>query len=231
MGRCRSLHPPTVTSLFGALAGTRVYGPAFPCKAGVVTAPPRVGARCAAHPARLAAGACPVCGRDRCAADVAAFGSDGCDVCRTQQPTVRAAGRLEVGVRAGLAALAVAIAGGWVVTQHVNVHVMSLIAPALLGLAASWAATTAAGAGSSADRRMVLLIAAVAALVGTALGIRLFGRPLTPVRPLDSVGPPYLTALAGVLAWPLLAGPSRTDHRPRPEPTGEAQPSTTRSNR
>lgn len=187
-----------------------------------MTAPPRVGARCAAHPARLAADACPSCGRDRCAPDVARFGAAGCAVCALQPVPVRAAGRLETAVRGGLAALVVALAGGWVVTQHVNVHLMSLIAPALLGLAVCWAATAAAGARSAADRRIVLLVAAVAAVLGTALGFRLFGRPLTPLHPLHQVGLPYLTALAGVVAWPLLAGPPRR----RPDPV--AQPSGTR---
>jgi hypothetical protein len=134
----------------------------------------------------------------------------------------------EVLVRAGLAGLAVAVAGGWVLTQHVNVHLMSLIAPALLGLAVCWAATAAAGVQTVAQRRIVLGIAAVAALLGTALGFRLFGRPVTPVHPWHQVGPPYLTALLGVVAWPLIAGnPARSRERSTTQP-GE---STTRSKR
>jgi hypothetical protein len=188
-----------------------------------VTAPTRVGARCAAHPGRLAAGVCPVCDRDRCAPDAATFGTRGCAVC-TRTTSGPPAGRAEVAVRAALAGITVAIAGGWVVTQHVNVHLMSLIAPALLGLAAGWATSSAAGARTAADHRIVLLIAAVAALLGTALGFRLFGRPMTPLRPWHQVGLPYLTALAGVLAWPVLAGPprspARTEAGPQPQPTG-----------
>jgi hypothetical protein len=191
-----------------------------------VTAPTRVGARCAAHPARLAAGACPVCHRERCAPDAAAFGSRGCAVC-SRTTTAAPAGRAEVAVRAGIAGIAVALAGGWVVTQHVNVHLMSLIAPALLGLAAGWATSAAAGARTAADHRIVLLIAALAALLGTALGFRLFGRPLTPLRPWHQVGLPYLTALAGVLAWPVLAGPPRSPGRTETAQT--AQPTGTRS--
>jgi hypothetical protein len=139
-----------------------------------------------------------------------------------------------VAVRSGLAALATAVVGGWVVTQHVNVHLMSLIAPALLGLAACWAATAAGGARSVAQRRLVLLVAAAGAIAGTALGFRLFGRPLTPLHPLNQVGPPYLTALAGVLAWPLLAGPARsqpTPSQPTPSQPTPSQPTGTRSNR
>ena len=133
-------------------------------------------------------------------------------------------------MRSGLAALATAVVGGWVVTQHVNVHLMSLIAPALLGLAVCWAATAAGGARSAVQRRLVLLVAVAGAVAGTALGFRLFGRPLTPWHPLHQVGPPYLTALAGVLAWPLLAGrPTPTQPTPtQPTPT---QPTGTRSNR
>jgi len=170
-----------------------------------VTIQPRVGARCATHPARLAADACPVCGRARCAPDATAYVGRGCGVCAMVPPD-RVPGVVEVGVRSGLAALATAVVGGWVVTQHVNVHLMSLIAPALLGLATCWAATAAGGARSAPQRRVVLLAAAVGAIAGTALGFRLFGRPLTPLHPWHQVGPPYLTALAGVLAWPLLAG-------------------------
>lgn len=143
----------------------------------------------------------------------------------------RPPGTGEVGVRAGLAALAVAVVGGWVVTQHVNVHLMSLIAPALLGLAVCWAATASAGARSTRQRRLVLLVAALGAVAGTALGFRLFGRPLTPLHPVHQVGPPYLTALAGVLAWPLLAGPSRPERGARNDAAIEPQPSGTRLNR
>jgi hypothetical protein len=194
-----------------------------------VTVQPRVGARCATHPARLAADVCPVCSRDRCAPDAAAYADRGCGVCAISRRADRLPGAVEVGVRSGLAALATAVVGGWVVTQHVNVHLMSLIAPALLGLAVCWAATAAGGARSAGQRRLVLLLAAGGAIAGTALGFRLFGRPLTPLHPLHQVGPPYLTALAGVLGWPLLAGqqaPARGPTQPTPP-----QPTGTRSNR
>ena len=193
-----------------------------------MTVQPRVGARCATHPGRLATDACPVCDRGRCAPDAVAYADGGCGVCAASRPVGQAPGVTETAVRAGLAALAVAVAGGWVVTQHVNVHLMSLIAPALLGLAVCWAATAAAGARSGSQRLLVLLVAAAGALAGTALGFRLFGRPITPVHPVHQVGPPYLTALAGVLGWPLLAGPSRSADRDGP--TGN-QPTGTRSNR
>jgi hypothetical protein len=124
---------------------------------------------------------------------------------------------IEVVVRAGLAGIAAAVVGGWIVTQHVNVHYMSLIAPGLLGLAASWAAAAAGDAQDARQGRAVLGVAAVAALLGTALGFRLFGRPITPVHPLHQVGPPYLGALVGVIAWPLLFGaPSRSRGKAQP---------------
>ena len=181
-----------------------------------MTAEPRVGARCATHPARLAVDACPVCGRGRCAPDRAGYAERGCGVCVVQSGAAHPPSTAEVAVRAGVAALATAIAGGWIVTQHVNVHLMSLFAPALLGLAVCWMATAAGGPRTRDQRLLVLAIAGVAAIVGTALGFRLFGQPLTPMHPGHQVGPPYLAALVGVLAWPLIGG---------------TQPKGTRSNR
>jgi hypothetical protein len=169
-----------------------------------MTAQVCVGARCAVHPARLAADSCPVCGRGRCAPDVSTFRDRGCAACTSAEAAVRPAGAVEVLTRAGLAGIASAWAGGWVATQHVGVHVMSILAPGLVGLAASWATSAAAGARPTAQRRAVLAVAAVSALLGTALAYRLF--PLSPLHPLDQVGPPYLAALGGVLAWPLLFG-------------------------
>src|SRR5207253_10000487 len=101
----------------------------------------------------------------------------------------------------------------------------------LLGLAVCWAATASAGARSPGQRRLVLVIAAAGALLGTALGFRLFGRPLTPLHPGHQVGPPYLTALAGVLAWPLVAGSPRRDAGSEREAAVGTQPTGTRSNR
>ena len=151
------------------------------------------------------------------------YGDNGCALCATAQSQASAPGTLEVGVRGALAALVTAFAGGWIATQHVNVHLMSLIVPGLLGLAVSWAAWSAAAAATATQRRLVGALAVLGAIAGTALGFRLFGRPITPVHPLDQVGPPYLTAIAGALAWPVLfAVPRRGSDR---------QPAGTRSNR
>jgi hypothetical protein len=165
----------------------------------------RVGARCAAHPARLAAGACPVCGRDRCAVDVTDYGAVGCSLCATRTASPPA-GPAEILVRVSLAALAVALLAGWVAAQYVNVKYWSIGWPALLGLGVSGAASAAAGSGPGRRQRVVLGASAIVAVLGTALGFRLFDRPVTPVHPWHQVGPPYLAALIGVLGWPLLFG-------------------------
>lgn len=163
-------------------------------------------ARCAVHPARLAVDSCPVCARPRCAPDAAAHGGDGCAVCvAPHSPPAREPTSAELWVRAGLAGIVVAVAGGWVATQYVGVHVMSLIAPALVGLAAS-AATTAAVRQGAGARRIALVVAAGAAVLGTALGFRFTPGGESPLSPAGHVGPPYAAALAGVLAWPLLFG-------------------------
>jgi hypothetical protein len=166
--------------------------------------------RCAAHPARLAAGACPSCGRPRCAADVTRYAGTGCAVCAAVAGH-RPPDRVEVLVRAGLAAVAVSYPTGWVAQQYVNVEYMSLAWPLVLGLAVSWAASVAAGRRDRAVRGVVLAAAAVGALLGTALGFRLFDTPVTPLHPWDDVWGPYVAGLAGVVAWPLLFGtPRRT---------------------
>jgi hypothetical protein len=133
--------------------------------------------------------------------------------------------RSEVVVRAALAAYAVALPGGWIADQYVNVHLMSLGWPAVLGVGASAAA--AAASGGAGDRRLVLVIAGIAAVVGTALGFRLFDTPVTPIHPWRQVWLPYVAALVGVVAWPLLFAAPR---RPRSQ---DAQPvgTSTRSNR
>lgn len=163
--------------------------------------------RCAVHPARLAADACPSCGRPRCSADAGTYAADGCAACRRPAPAFRPVGVAELLVRAGLAGVAVALVGGWVATEYVGVHVMSLVAPGLVGLAASAATSVAA---RSAEGRggfaIALTVAAAAALLGTALGFRLTIGGSSPLHPAGQVGPPYLAALGGVLAWPLLFG-------------------------
>ncbi|HEU5034662.1 MAG TPA: hypothetical protein VFT62_07900 [Mycobacteriales bacterium] len=180
-----------------------------------MTVAPGVGVRCAVHPARLAADGCPVCGRPRCGADVASHGGSGCAACAGAAVGRPARSTLELAVRAGLAGIVVALAGGWVATQYVGVHVMSLVAPALIGLAAG--AATAAVTGRprppATPGIVVLAIALGAAVLGTALGFRLTIGGGSPLHPAGDVGPPYLAALGGVLAWPVLFGPPRKSRR------------------
>jgi hypothetical protein len=192
-----------------------------------MTSPVRVAPRCAVHPARLAVDACPVCGRDRCGVDATHYADRGCAACAGAGGRAVPPAALEVVVRAGLAAMATLLVGGWIATEHVNVHITSLVAPALLGLAASGAAAGASGAQQAGQGRLVLLVATVAALLGTALGFRLFGEPVTPVHPWHQVWLPYVAALGGVAAWPLLFGAAGRA-RPERQPAGGAE---IRSNR
>ena len=120
-----------------------------------------------------------------------------------------AAGSAELAVRAGLAGLAVVYLGGWISTQYVRVHLMSLAAPAVVGLAAAFVVPLAA-------RRLrplvaAWLIAGLAAVLGTALGFALTPGGQNPLRRWDVVGGPYLAALIGVAAGPLVFGPGRGD--------------------
>lgn len=160
--------------------------------------------RCAVHPARPVHDDCPVCGRGRCHADAELLGTTGCLAC-SQAPSSRApAGSWELLVRAGLAGLAVTDVGGWIATQYVRVHLMSLVAPAVLGLAASWAVSRAAG--RLRPRGLTWTTAALAAVLGTALGFVLTPGGQNPVRDWSLVGGPYLAALVGVALGPLVFG-------------------------
>src|SRR4051812_21989860 len=170
-----------------------------------------VPARCAVHPARPALDDCPVCGRPRCPVDASTYGATGCGACRAATQSRATVGLLPYAVRAGLAGIAVALVGGWIATQYVGVHLMSLVAPAVVGLAASWAVGAAARRQTS--RLLVLALAAVAAVLGTALGFRLTPGGQSPLHPAGEVGAPYLAALVGVVAWPLLLEPRRGGKR------------------
>lgn len=169
--------------------------------------------RCALHPARPAHDACPVCARPRCLADTRTWGNGGCGACapvaaRRPRPT----GGVELAVRAGLTGLAVSYGGGWIATQYVRVHLMSLAAPAVVGLAAAFAVPRAARRWHPAA---AWAVAAAAAVLGTALGFALTPGGQNPLRHWDVVGGPYLAAVVGVALGPLVFG------RPRVE---EAQP-------
>jgi hypothetical protein len=177
--------------------------------------------RCAIHPSRPTHDPCPVCGRSRCLADAQALASTGCYACLRTTPARTSAGRLELMVRAGLVGLAVAYLGGWIGTQYVRVHLMSLAAPALIGLAAAWGIPLAARRlGSPA---LLWALAVLAALLGTALGFALTPGGQNPLRQWDVVGGPYLAALAGVAAGPLVLGVpgGGSSRRRRGQPPGD----------
>jgi hypothetical protein len=112
-------------------------------------------------------------------------------------------------VRAGAAAFVVALLGGWVGTQYVDVHVFSVVAPGLVGLATGWAAGAAAGGPANARlRRATLLVGAVAAVLSAGLAFRLeSGGGQDPLGSWGEVGPPYLAAVLGTLAWPIVFAP------------------------
>lgn len=170
--------------------------------------------RCATHPARRAVDACPVCDRPRCGADAAGFAASGCPACSTETGQVPAAGRAELLARAGLAALAISVVGGWIGTQYVRNRGFSLIAPALVGMAAAWAATAASGGTGRLPRQITAAVASIAAVLSAALAFRVYAAGgLSPLHPAGRVLPPYAAAVVGVLAWPLLFGPPK---RPRP---------------
>jgi hypothetical protein len=112
-------------------------------------------------------------------------------------------------VRSGAAAFVVALLGGWVGTQYVDVHVFSVLAPGLVGLATGWAATAAAGGPSDVRlRRATLAVGAAAAVLSAGLAFRLeSGGGQDPLGSWGEVGPPYLAAVIGTLAWPIVFGP------------------------
>jgi hypothetical protein len=165
------------------------------------------GARCAVHPARRAADACPVCRRPRCGADAATYAAAGCAACAvSNQPSDRPVPPAERIVRAGLAAVALAFAGAWVAAQYVDTQYFALIAPALVGLGCAWAASAA---GQGLPTRVVLIVAGVTAVLGTALSDRLVPGGQNLFLPASHRLPPYLAAVVGALAWPVLFGPPR----------------------
>jgi len=147
------------------------------------------------------------------------LGTEGCLAC-SQAPRPRAvADSRELLIHAGLAGLAVSYVGGWIATQYVRVHLMSLVAPAVVGLAASWAVFRAGA--RLPHRGLTWSIAAVAAVLGTALGFVLTPGGQNPLRDWGLVGGPYLAALCGVALGPLVFG---TGGRTRSADRGDQPP-------
>jgi hypothetical protein len=139
------------------------------------------------------------------------YGVDGCAACLSAQSAIPPAGDLERRIRAGLAGLCAAIVGGVIATQYVDVHIFSLVAPFLVGLAVAWSATAARGRGPAVDPP-IMAIAAVLAVLGAGLAFRLVTGGQDPLGSFGEVGPPYLCAVAGTLMWPVLFG---TPSKPR----------------
>lgn len=183
--------------------------------------------RCAVHPARLAHDVCPVCERARCEVDARSLGRTGCLACVGGPHPPPQASWLELAVRTGLAGLAVSYVGGWIATQYVRVHLMSLVAPAVVGLAASWAVFRAGD--RLWPRALTWGAAAAAALLGTALGFVLTPGGQNPVQDRALVGGPYLAALVGVALGPLVLGagararPGGVDGQPPDQPPGDGE--------
>lgn len=162
--------------------------------------------RCASHVARVSAGDCPVCGRPRCGAEEVEYGERGCQVCVVAQALAKPA-RPEW-LRVTLAVLAgalVALLGGVISSEYVGAAGFELAAPALTGIAVGMAATSAARTRGSGPLDWPLRgVAAVLAVLGTALSFRLVPGGESPFTPVSAVGPPYLAAAAGALASRLL---------------------------
>jgi hypothetical protein len=136
--------------------------------------------------------------------------------------TVRPAGRRELLVRAGLAGYAVALVGAGFATQYARERGFSLLAPALVGLAISWACGLATR-GSSSSRRLALAVAAVMAVLSAALAFALTPGGQNPLHPVGRVFPPYGAAIVGVLVWPVLFGPPRGRARDDRDQPAEAR--------
>ena len=113
----------------------------------------------------------------------------------------------ELLVRGGVAAMPVVLIGGWIATQYVYAHLFSWLFPALLGLAATWFV------GIASYRRglstvPVIVVGAIAGVLGTALGFRLYPHSANLVLSSWSlVGLPYLSSIGGAALWSVLLRP------------------------
>jgi len=113
-------------------------------------------------------------------------------------------------LRAALAALGIGYVGAWVAAQYVDTQYFAVVVPALIGLACAWAATAAAGmATATRPPRMLMVIAAVTAVLATALSDRLVPGGQNLFVPAGHRLPPYVAAVIGALAWPVLFGPPK----------------------
>src|SRR5688500_16230209 len=128
--------------------------------------------RCAVHPLRPAADACPVCRRPRCGPDATLAPGGGCLACqgRTSRggslvtPTERL-------VRAALGATPVALLGGLVASQYVGAELFAYLTPAVVGVLCG-AAAQAAAHGTRRGRLGLAVrgIGCLYAVLGVAVG-------------------------------------------------------------
>ena len=110
-------------------------------------------------------------------------------------------------MRAAIAALPAGLIGGPIAAEYVRVHLFSLFVPALIGLVATWLAGQASYR-SGLGAWPVVTAGAVAGVLGTALGFRLYPHgPHDPLKPLSEVGLPYLCTVGGAVLWSLLLRP------------------------
>ncbi|HVV77599.1 MAG TPA: hypothetical protein VHC43_16385 [Mycobacteriales bacterium] len=175
--------------------------------------------RCAVHPGRAARDRCPSCDRPRCDDDATAYGDRGCGACQVESDERRPRSRSERLIAAGLAGIPVAVVGGWIYSQYVEVHIFSWLVPALIGVAGSSTCAYAWQRGGGLSRPAVA-ISAVAAVLGTAFGFRLFPHgPHNPLHPANEVTFPYVCAALGAVLWPIALGPPR-----KPKSPGDDQP-------
>jgi uncharacterized membrane protein YfcA len=122
-------------------------------------------------------------------------------------------------IAAGLTVVPVAVIGGWIYSQYVQVSTFSWLVPALIGVAGASASTTVWQKGGGWSRPAVI-IGLIGAVCGTAFGFRLYPHgPHDPLHPWDLVGVPYISAVAGALLWPIALGPPR-----KPKPAGDRTP-------
>lgn len=170
--------------------------------------------RCAVHPGRAARDRCPSCDRLRCADDALAYGVSGCTACLTGWTEAPPPSRLEGLVATAQVIVPVAVVGGWIYSQYVEVHIFSWLVPVLIGIAG---VSPASFLRFPRSRRHSLVVGVVAGVLGTAFGFRLFPHgPHNPLQPAHEVVLPYICAALGAVVWPVVLGPPR-----KPKPSSE----------
>lgn len=122
-------------------------------------------------------------------------------------------------VRAGLAVYPLVLLGGWISTQYWHDRFFSLIVPGLVGLGCAAVATAAGGRGVGT------IVAIPAGLLAVALSYALVPGGAGLLAPPGQELPPYVAALVGVAAWPVLFGPAgHPQRRRKPALSGGSRP-------